>query len=298
MTLLTLSDNKASLRMEELPQLDQDTWQKIKDRFVDFIFDVGPDLILSVILLVAGILLIRLVSRLIRKSFRKYKVEPSLATFIESLAKFLLYATLIVTIGTTLGIKTSSFVAIIGAAGIAVGLALQGSLANFAGGVLILMFKPFKVGDLIFVNGNLGTVIKIDILYTRLRTFDNRIITMPNGNVANSDVDNRSMEYARRLDFNLKFDYTADVKKIREIVVDTLKQHPKVIDYKEPDLWLDEIGEYDLKVNARCWVHPDDFWPTYWEQLEAVKEALERNDIFFPVPKQQVNWPREMMNGE
>lgn len=284
--------------MEELPQLDQDTWQKIKDRFVDFIFDVGPDLILSVILLVVGILLIRLVSRLIRKSFRKYKVEPSLATFIESLAKFLLYATLIVTIGTTLGIKTSSFVAIIGAAGIAVGLALQGSLANFAGGVLILMFKPFKVGDLIFVNGNLGTVIKIDILYTRLRTFDNRIITMPNGNVANSDVDNRSMEHARRLDFKLKFDYTADVKKIRKIVVDTLKQHPKVIDYKEPDLWLDEIGEYDLKVNARCWVHPDDFWPTYWEQLEAVKEALERNDIFFPVPKQQVNWPREMTNGE
>jgi len=282
--------------MEQLPQLDQDTWQKIKDRFVDFIFDVGPDLILSVILLVVGVMLIRLVSKLIRKSFRKYSLEPSLATFIESLTKFLLYATLIVTIGTTLGIKTSSFVAILGAAGIAIGLALQGSLANFAGGVLILLFKPFKVGDLIFVNGNLGKVTQIDILYTRLRTFDNRIITMPNGNVANSDVDNRTMEPARRLDFRLKFDYTADIKKIRKVVLQTLKQHPKVINYKEPDLWLDEIGEYDLKVKARCWVHPDDFWPTYWEQLEAVKEALERNDIFFPVPKQQVNWPREMVN--
>jgi len=278
--------------MEELPQLDQDTWQTIKDQFVDFIFQVGPDVILSIILLVVGIMLIRLVSRLIRKSFRRYNVEPSLTTFIDSLTKFLLYATLIITIGTTLGIKTSSFVAIIGAAGIAIGLALQGSLSNFAGGVLILVFKPFKVGDLISVNGSLGTVTKIDILYTRLRTFDNRIITMPNGNVANSDVDNRTMEDRRRLEYRLKFDYHTDVKQVREIVVAALKDHPKVLDIPEPDLWLDEIGEYDLKVKARSWVRPEDFWPTYWQQLEAIKEALEREGISFPVPRQQVNWPR------
>jgi len=278
--------------MEDLPQIDQDTWQTIKNQFVDFIFQVGPDVLLSIILLVVGILLIRLVSRLIRKSFRRYNVEPSLSTFIDSLTKFLLYAALIITIGTTLGIKTSSFVAIIGAAGIAIGLALQGSLANFAGGVLILVFKPFKVGDLIQVNGCLGTVIKIDILYTRLRTFDNRIITMPNGNVANSDVDNRTMEDRRRLDYQLKFDFHTDIKRVRKIVVAALKDHPKVLDAPEPDLWLDEIGEYDLKVKARSWVHPDDFWPTYWEQLEAIKEALDREGISFPVPRQQVNWPQ------
>lgn len=298
MSRVTLSDSKTSLPMEELRQLDQDTWQTIKDRFVDFIFDIGPDVILSVILLFVGVLLIRLVSRLLRKSFRKYSVEPSLATFIESLAKFLLYATLIVTVGTTLGIKTSSFVAIIGAAGIAIGLALQGSLANFAGGVLILMFKPFKVGDLIFVNGNLGIVIEIDILYTRLRTFDNRIITMPNGNVANSDVDNRSMERTRRLDFKLKFDYSADLREIREVIVSALKKHPKALPFPAPDIWLDEIGEYDLKVIARCWVHTEDFWPTYWEQMEAIKEVLQRKNISFPIPKQQVNWPKEMVNDE
>jgi len=278
--------------MEELTRFDQDTWQTIKGQFVDFIFQVGPDIMLSIVLLVVGVSLIRLVSRLLRKSFRRYEVEPSLSSFVQSLTKFILYAVLIVTVGTTLGIKTSSFVAIIGAAGIAIGLALQGSLANFAGGVLILLFKPFKVGDLIYVNNTLGTVIKIDILYTRLRTFDNRIITMPNGNVANSDVDNRTMEDRRRLAFNLKFDFNTDVEKVRRIVVAALKEHPKVLDTPAPDLWLDEIGEYDLKVIARSWVRPEDFWPTYWEQLEAVKIALDREGIAFPIPKQQVNWPR------
>ncbi len=278
--------------MEELPQIDQDTWQTIKEQFVNFMFQVGPDVLLSIILLVVGILLIRLVSRLIRKSFRRYNVEPSLATFIDSLTKFLLYATLIITIGTTLGIKTSSFVAIIGAAGIAIGLALQGSLANFAGGVLILVFKPFKVDDLIKVNGCTGIVIKIDILYTRLRTFDNRIITMPNGNVANSDLENMTMLDTRRLEYRLKFDYGTDIKRVREIVTAALKEHPKVLDEPAPDLRLDEIGEYDLKVKARSWVPAEDMWPTYWEQLEAIKEALQCEGISFPVPKQQVNWPK------
>lgn len=280
--------------MEELSQIgiDQDTWQTIQDQFIDFLFRVGPNILASIVLLVVGILLIRLASRLIRKSFRRYKVEPSLSTFVQSLTKFILYAVLLITIGTTLGIKTSSFIAIIGAAGIAVGLALQGSLANFAGGVLILVFKPFKVGDLIYVNGSLGTVIKIDILYTRLKTFDYRIITMPNGNVANSDVDNRTMEERRRLEFQLKFDFNTNIEKVRKIVVAALKEHPKVLAAPEPELWLDDIGEYDLKVKARCWVRPKDFWPTYWEQLEAIKERLEREGISFPIPKQQVNWPQ------
>lgn len=285
--------------MEELVPLPADTWETIKTKFLDFIFQVGPNIILAIIIVVLGIIGIRLFTRLIRKSFEKYKVEPSLATFIESLARFTLYALLIVTIGTTLGVKMSSFVAIIGAAGIAIGLALQGSLANFAGGILILLFKPFKVGDLIYVNGCLGTVIKIDILYTRLRTFDNRIITMPNGNVANSDVDNRTMEDTRRLDFKLKFAYDADIKEVRQVVVEQLKQHEKCLRFPAPDLWLDEIGEYDLKVVARCWVRPEDFWPTYWEQLEAIKVALYEAGIHFPVPRQQVNWPREQsVNGQ
>jgi len=265
-------------------------WEQFKDWLWDTLTALGPKIALAIFMLVGGILFIRLFARLLNKTFRRSRVEPSLRTFLESLIKFTLYTLLIVSIGTTIGIKTSSFVAIIGAAGIAIGLALQGSLANFAGGVLILIFKPFKVGDLIFVNGNMGKVAKIDILYTRLVTFDNRIITMPNGNVANSDVDNRTMQDCRRIGLDLKFDYNADIKAIRRIVVDTLKKHPKVLEEPAPDLWLESIGEYELKVIARCWVRPEDYWPVIWEQYEAVKEALEKAGIPMPIQKQEVYW--------
>lgn len=241
-------------------------------------------------MLVVGIILIRFFARLLGKTFRRSNVEPSLRSFLESLTKFALYILLIVSIGSTIGVTMSSFVAIIGAAGIAIGLALQGSLSNLAGGVLILMFKPFKIGDLILVNGNIGTVSQIDILYTRLVTFDNRVITMPNGNVANSDVDNRTMQDCRRIGLDLKFDYKVDIKRVRRIVVETLKQHPKVLEEPAPDLWLDSIGEYELKVIARCWVKPEDYWPVIWEQYEAVKEALEEAGISMPIQKQEVYW--------
>jgi len=270
--------------------MDNEMWEQFKDWLWDTLTALGPKIALAIFMLVGGILFIRLFARLLNKTFRRSRVEPSLRTFLESLIKFTLYTLLIVSIGTTIGIKTSSFVAIIGAAGIAIGLALQGSLANFAGGVLILIFKPFKVGDLIFVNGNMGKVAKIDILYTRLVTFDNRIITMPNGNVANSDVDNRTMQDCRRIGLDLKFDYNADIKAIRRIVVDTLKKHPKVLEEPAPDLWLESIGEYELKVIARCWVRPEDYWPVIWEQYEAVKEALEKAGIPMPIQKQEVYW--------
>ena len=271
--------------------------EKIKEKSIDFLFSVGPDIILAIFILVIGILLIRLVRRLMKQSFRQYNLEPSLATFVESLVRFFLVALLIVTVGTTMGIKTSSFVAIIGAAGLAIGLALQGSLANFAGGVLILIFKPFRVDDLIEVNNNLGTVTKIDILYTRMETFDKRVITLPNGRVANADIDNRTMQDKRRIDMALKFSYQTDLKKARETVVSAMKKHPKVLKSPEPDFWLDGFGEYEMKIAARCWVKPGDWWPVYWEQLEAIKEALDKEGIQIPIPKWEVVNARTGSNG-
>lgn len=271
----------------------KENWGRIQEWLSQTAADVGAKIALALFLLIGGIVLIRMFGRLINRTFRRYNIEPSLGTFLESLIKFVLYALLVVSIGTTLGIKTSSFVAIIGAIGIAIGLALQGSLANFAGGVLILVFKPFKVGDLINVNGSLGTVVKIDILYTRLVTFDNRVITMPNGNVANSDVDNRTMQAQRRIDLKLKFHYETDIKRVREVVVSTLKKHEKVLSTPAPDLWLDDIGEYQLNVIARCWVRPENYWPVIWEQYEAVKEALEEEGITIPIPKQEVHWKEQ-----
>lgn len=265
-----------------------DFFINIKDKFLNWVYDIGPNILFALAALIVGIIVIKFLMRLLRRFLKKSKVELSLKTFVESLSIFILYGILGAIVGTTLGIKATSFIAVFGAAGIAVGLALQGSLANFAGGVLILVFKPFKVGDLIAVNNNLGEVIKIDILYTRIITFDGRVITMPNGKVANSDVDNRTMESSRRIDLKLKFSYEEDIDHLREIITKAMSENPKIYKNPKPDVWIDEIGEYEIKVVARSWIDSTEYWPSYWEQLEAVKKALDKEGIKIPIPKKEV----------
>lgn len=261
---------------------------KIKSDLWSFMLEFGPRVLYALVCLGLGIILIKLLSHILKKILNRSKVEPSLKTFIESLSIFALYGLLFFVIGSVIGIKSTSFLAIFGAAGIAIGLALQGSLSNFAGGLLILVFKPFEVGDLIQVNDKLGVVVKLDILYTRIKTFDGRIITMPNGNVSNSDVDNRTMEKYRRIDLKLKFSYDADFDDLRRIIVEAMLQNPKVSKELETDVRMDEIGEYEIKVVARSWVESVEYWPMYWEQLEAVKKALDQAGIEIPYPRRTV----------
>lgn len=268
--------------------MDQEYITYLKDQFWAFLKDVGPTAIKAIVALVVGLLLIRLIKSLLKRFLRKAKIELSLRSFIESLSSFTLYGLLFAFIGIILGIETTSFIALFGAAGIAVGLALQGSLANFAGGVLILAFKPFRVGDLIEVNGNHGEVIKIDILYTRIQKFDGRIITMPNGNVANSDVDNRTMNPIRRIDLFLKFSFEEDISEIRKVLLKALTIDDRVLAEPAPDVWLDRIGDYELEITARSWVKSADYWPLYWEQLEACKKALDKAGIQLTIPKRGV----------
>ena len=259
----------------------------IKDTVISQLTNLGPKLLYAFVTLVLGLIIVKLIFRLLKRILRRSSMELSLRTFIESFSIFLLYGLLGISIGAVLGATTSSIVAIFGAASIAIGLALQGSLANFAGGILILVFKPFKVGDIIYVNTSLGEVIKIDILYTRIKTFDGRIITMPNGNVSNNDVDNRTMNPIRRIGLTFKFSFEEDIDQLKKIMVDTMKQHPKALADPEPDAWMNEIGEYDMKFTVRCWVDSADYWPVYWEQTEAIKKALDENGIKIPVPKRE-----------
>ncbi|MDR9401227.1 MAG: mechanosensitive ion channel [Psychroflexus sp.] len=268
--------------------MDNQVINTIKDTVITQITSLGPKFLYALITLVLGLLIVKLLFRLVKRILRRSSVEKSLRTFIESLTIFLLYGLLGVSISAVLGATTSSIVTIFGAASIAIGLALQGSLANFAGGVLILVFKPFRVGDLIYVNNNLGEVTKIDILYTRIITFDGRIITMPNGNVANTDIDNRTMNPKRRIGLNLKFSFNEDLDKVRNIMLDTMWKHPLILKDPEPDVRLNEIGEYEMKLIVRCWAESSNYWQVYWEQLEAIKKALDAEGIEMPVPKREL----------
>ncbi|TRO65525.1 mechanosensitive ion channel family protein [Christiangramia sabulilitoris] len=276
--------------------MNKDFWTQLKSQLLEFLFEIGPELVYALVALIAGIFVIKFVMRLLKGALKRSRTELSLKTFVESLSVFLLYGFLFFVIGSILGIKTTSFLAVFGAAGIAIGLALQGSLSNFAGGVLILVFKPFKAGDLIYVNDNLGFVEKIDILYTRIKTFDGRIITMPNGNVSNSDVDNRTMEKYRRIDLDLKFSFETDLDEVRAIIIRGMNRHPKLALHLPVDVWLDEIGEYQMKIKARCWIESVEYWPAYWEQLEAVKKELDAEGVTIPIPKYSIN--REVPVGE
>ncbi len=269
-------------------KMDKDLWLEIKSRVINYAIDIGPRLIFALLGLIIGIFLIKIVMRFLKRVLKKSQIELSLKTFVESLSVFLLYGFMLFIVGSILGIKTTSFLAVFGAAGIAIALALQGSLANFAGGVLILVFKPFKVNDLIQVNNNLGFVQKIDILYTRIKTFDGRIITMPNGNVSNSDVDNRTMEKYRRIDLDLKFSFDENIDILRDVITAALRHHPKHATHLPIEVYISEMGEYDMKYTARSWVESIDYWPVYWEQLEGVKRALDKEGIKLPLPKREV----------
>lgn len=268
--------------------MEKSLWSEIKKTFLSFVVETGPEILYAVAALVAGIFIIKGLMWLLKSILRKTNLELSLKSFVESLSIFVLYGLLFFIIGLILGIKTSSFLAIFGAAGIAIGLALQGSLSNFAGGVLILVFKPFRVKDLIEVNSNLGFVQKINILYTQIKTLDGRWITMPNRKVSNNDIDNRTREKHRRIELDLKFSLNADIENLRHIISQALKKHPKLIENLPVQVWLFEIGDYQLKLKARFWVLSENYRPVLWEQLEAVKKALDENGIEIPIPKQEL----------
>jgi small conductance mechanosensitive channel len=187
-----------------------------------------------------------------------------------------------------MGVEMTSFVAILGAAGLAVGLALQGSLSNFAGGVLILMFKPFKVGDTVEAQGTTGEVESIDILYTKIKNFDNKLVTLPNGILANNLIINYSEKSTRRVDMKVGIAYGTDIKKARKIILEVLNKDERVHKDPEPVVHFNNFGENSLDLTIRSWANTEDLWPVYWENLEAIKEAFEANNIGVPHPQRDV----------
>ena len=268
--------------------IDLKTLDLIKQQAVDLAFKVGPKLILGVIIYLIGRYLIGLVQKIMGKAFEKSEVDPSLATFLKSFAKAILWILLLISIATTMGVEMTSFVAILGAAGLAVGLALQGSLSNFAGGVLILMFKPFKGGDTVEAQGTTGEVESIDILYTKIKNFDNKLVTLPNGILANNLIINYSEKSTRRVDMKVGIAYGTDIKKARKIILEVLNKDERVHKDPEPVVHFNNFGENSLDLTIRSWANTEDLWPVYWENLEAIKEAFEANNIGVPHPQRDV----------
>lgn len=270
-------------------ELDTLDFEGLAASVVPLVVTAAKSILVALLIYFIGKWVINFTLRATDRIFVKYEIEPSLASFLNSFLKGLLYIVLILAILSTLGVEVTAFIAVLGAAGLAVGLALQGSLANFAGGILILIFKPFKVGDTIEAQGTLGSVENIAILYTTVRNFDNKVVTIPNGALANNSIVNFSVKPTRRVDIAVGVAYGTDLKKTRQVILDTLKKDERIHDDPAAAVYFTNFGDNSLDLTIRCWANADDLWPVFWDNMEAIKESLEANAIEVPFPQRDVH---------
>ncbi|WP_218598002.1 mechanosensitive ion channel family protein [Polaribacter sp. NJDZ03] len=248
------------------------------------IIEYTPKVLVALAILIIGLLVIKLIVKGAKKAMTKSGLDVTLQTFLGNLISWTLKILLIIVVISKLGVETTSFAAILAAAGLAVGLALQGSLANFAGGILIMIFKPFKLGDFIEAQGESGTVKKIEIFTTKLNTTDNKEIIIPNGTLSNGNIVNYSTEATRRVDFTFGVGYDSDIKKTKDILYGILNTHPLILKTPAAAVNLSELGDSSLNFFTRGWVKKEDYWTVKFEVMEQVKEALDEAGIDIPYP--------------
>nr|WP_315206398.1 mechanosensitive ion channel domain-containing protein [uncultured Flavobacterium sp.] len=239
--------------------------------FITVLVDYSPKIISAFVILFIGLYAIRIINRFIRKLMIKRDLDPTLTKFLADILLWVLRVLLFVTFISNLGIETSSFVAILGAMGLAVGLSLQGSLSNFAGGMLIILFKPFKVNDTIEAQGVIGTVSEIQIFVTKLITANNQTIFVPNGSLSNGNIINYSLQKIRRADLTIAISYDTDIKKVKEIITAILKNNPKVLQTPAAEVSVKNLTDNAIQLAVRPWANNEDYGVVFSETLESCK---------------------------
>lgn len=259
--------------------INPDQFSNYATKFIDVLIDYSPKLISAFLILFVGLYAIRLINRLIRKIMVKRKLDPTLTKFLADILLWALRILLFVTFISKLGIETSSFVAILGAMGLAVGLSLQGSLSNFAGGMLIIVFKPFKVGDTIEAQGVIATVLEIQIFVTKMLTGNNQTVFVPNGALSNGTIINYSMQGERRADLTFAVSYDSDIKKAKEVLLNVLNQNPKVLESPVPEVFVKNLTASSVEFAVRPWAKNANYGAVFSETLESCKAALDEAGI-------------------
>jgi small conductance mechanosensitive channel len=243
------------------------------------------NLVLAIITLIVGLWIVNKVVKAIRKALTKREVDPSLVPFMSGIIKALLIVMLLISIAEMVGVETTSFIAVLGAAGLAIGLALQGSLANFAGGVLILILKPFKVGDVIEAQGVIAGVTEIQIFHTVLKTYDNKTIILPNGPLYNNTIINYSTEPTRKVEWVFGVGYDDDIDQVKQVIEEVIFTDERILDRDTPFIKLAEMADSSVNFKVRGLCKQEDFWGLYFEKMEAIKKAFDANGITIPYPQ-------------
>lgn len=264
-------------------------YHELLNKAYDFIAVYGLKVLIAIIVLIVGFWIINRIVKGTDRVMTKREVNVSLRGFLRSLVNILLKLLLLISIAEMVGLKTTSFIAVIGAAGLAVGLALQGTLANFAGGVMILLFKPFKVGDLIVSQGHLGKVKEIHIFVTVLLTPENKTVILPNAAVSGNDIVNYTTEGVIRVDMTFGISYSSNIKQAKDTLMKIMVDHPNVLSNPAPFVGVSELADSSVNLAVRPYAKPEDYWTVYFDVYEAGKLALDKAGVTIPFPQMDVH---------
>lgn len=263
-------------------------WNELVPELRKYITEFGIHIISAIAILIFGFWLAKIFTRILNKVLRKRNVEPTLIGFLTSTLKFVFYLFVIIAAVGQLGVETTSFIAVLGAAGLAVGLALQGSLSNLAAGIMLVIFRQIKVGQFIEGGGASGTVEKIGIFNTTLVSIDNKVIYIPNSKLINDNITNYNEKDIRRVDMVFGISYSDDISKAKSIINEILNSDNRILKDPAPQVVLAKLGESSVNINVRPWVKSEDYWNVHFDLLESVKKRFDEEKITFPFPQRDV----------
>lgn len=269
--------------------MDAEKFKDILDLLLGYATEYGLKLLYALLILLIGLWSIRIVMRGVQKAFDKRNLDASLRGFLTSLISVALKILLFITVAGMLGIEMTSFLALLGAAGLAIGMALKGTLSNFAGGVMILILKPFKVGEYITGGGYSGTVSSISIFNTTLLTYDNIMVTIPNGQLSEAATMNYTRQLTRRIDIEFGISYSDDIDKAKKVIEEVLIAEKRILDDPPYLVAVKSLGDSSVNIITRSWVETSEYWLTYFAIVENVKKALDKNQITIPFPQRDVH---------
>ena len=273
--------------MEQLDKTNEQV-QELLQTFYTMCINYGPQVVLAIVTLVVGLWIINKFTRTLNTNLTS-KVDATLGQFVASILSIILKMVLLISVASMIGIETTSFIAVLGAAGLAVGLALQGSLANFAGGVVILLFKPFKVGDVIEAQGYIGSVSSIQIFNTILKTGDNRVVIIPNGALSSSSMVNINQETTRRVDLSFGIGYGDNIDQAKTVLKSIAQNDDRVLKDPAPMIVVSELADSSVNFTVRLWVNTADYWGVFFAMQETVKKEFDAQGISIPFPQQDVH---------
>lgn len=263
--------------------------EKVIQQIITFSVDAGKSILLAAVIFIAGRFLISIINRLVAQMMERRKIDATIQSFLRSFINILLTILLLISVVSALGVNTTSFAALLASAGVAIGMALSGNLQNLAGGLIILLFKPYKVGDYIDGQGVSGTVKEIQIFHTVLTTPDNKIIYVPNGSLSSGSVTNYSLSALRRVDWTIGVEYGTEIEKVRQTALDLIKKDSRILTDPAPFIALSALADSSVNITIRAWTKNEDYWGVFFDMNQNIYEVFNKEGIAFPFPQVTVH---------